>query len=147
MSRQPLLSVPMFVLALSAWRFHPIHAARVELDISAGGNITATVHLYRDDLPPGDRPADVASCLDRGLVITDARGARVSLRTVAVTPEGDRLRIALVGVAPAGLGHGRIAVTLLQEKFTDQVNVVDVRAPGGRAQLVFLHGDPPQVLP
>jgi hypothetical protein len=146
-NRRLLLLVPALMLALSAWRFHPIHAARVELDIAAGGNITGTVHVYRDDLPPGGKLADVAAYLDRGLVVTDVRGARISLRTVAVTPEGDRLRISLVGIAPAGLGHGRIAVTLLQEKFTDQVNVVEVRAPGGRAQLVFLHGDRPQVLP
>jgi hypothetical protein len=135
------------VLLLAAWRLHPIHAARVELDVSAAGNVTATVHVYRDDVPPGATIADVAACIDRGLVLADARGSRVVLRVLTVTPEGDRLRIALTGSAPAGIGHGRIAVPLLQERFADQVNVVDVRAPAGRTQLVFLQGDRPQVLP
>jgi hypothetical protein len=138
--------LPLLVL-LAAWRLHPIHAARVELDLSAGGNVTATVHVYREDLPSGGAVADVAACLDRGLVLTDARGSRIALRVVMVTPEGDRLRVSLVGSAPAGVGHGHIAVTLLQERFADEVNVVDVRAPAGRTQLVFLHGDRPQVLP
>jgi hypothetical protein len=141
-----LASLPLLLL-LAAWRLHPIHAARVELDVSAGGNVNATVHVYRDDLPPGAAVADVATCLDRGLVLTDARGSRIALRVVTVTPEGDRLRISLTGSAPVGVGHGRIAVPLLQERFGDQVNVVDVRAPAGRTQLVFLHGDRPQVLP
>ena len=140
-------SVPLLALALAAWRLHPIHAARVELDVNPSGNVSATVHVYRDDLPPGAALADVATCLDRGLVLTDARGSRIALRVVTVTPEGDRLRIALVGSAPAGVGHGRIAVPLLQERFADQVNVFEVRASGGKAQLVFLRGDRPQVLP
>lgn len=141
-----LASLPLLVL-LAGWRLHPIHAARVELDLNAGGNVTATVHLYRDDVSPGAAVADVAACVDRGLVITDARGFRVALHVVSVTPEGDRLRISLVGSAPAGLGHGRIAVPLLQEKFADEVNVVDLRTPTGRTQLVFLRGDRPQVVP
>jgi hypothetical protein len=81
------------------------------------------------------------------VVLNDARGSRIALRVVSVTPEGDRLRISLVGSAPTGIGRGRIAVPLLQDRFADQVNVVEVRAPGGRAQLVFLRGDPPQALP
>lgn len=141
-----LASLPLVVL-LVAWRLHPIHAARVELDLGAGGNVSATVHVYRDDLAPGAPVADVAAFLERGLVLSDARGSRVALRVITVTPEGDRLRISLTGSAPGGLGHGRVAVPLLQEKFADQVNVVDVRTPMGRTQLVFLQGDRPQVLP
>lgn len=147
MNRRRLASLPLLVLALAAWRFHPIHAARVELDVSSSGNVNATVHVYRDDLPTGGARAEVTACLDRGLVLTDGRGARIVLRVVSLTPEGDRLRISLVGTAPAGIGHGRIAVPLFQERFADQVNVVEVRAPGGRTQLVFLNGDRPQPLP
>jgi len=141
-----LASLP-FLALLVAWRLHPIHAARVELDLSAGGNVNATVHVYRDDLGPGAAVADVATFLDRGLVITDAHGSRVALRVVTVAPEGDRLRISLTGSAPGGLARGRLAVPLLQQRFADQVNVVDVRTPMGRTQLVFLRGDPPQVMP
>ena len=133
--------------AVAAWRLHPIHAARVEVDVTASGSVSATVRVYRDDLPPGAGIAEVATCLDRGLVLDDAHGARVTLRVVAVVPEGDRTRISLAGSAPGGISRGRIVVPLLQERFADQVNVVEIRTPGGHSQLVFLRGDRPQTLP
>lgn len=139
--------VALLVLATGAWRRHPIHAARVELDVAANGFIAATVHVYRDDLPPGAAIAEVSPVLDRGLTLTDSRGDHVALRVQSVVAEGDRLRISLSGTTSHGVSHGRIAVTLLQERFTDQVNVLDVRTPGGQAQLVFLCGDRPQPLP
>jgi hypothetical protein len=107
----------------------------------------AVVHVYRDDFPATATLAEIGAYLDRSLVLTDARGGRVALHATGMEPEGDRLRIALTGMAAGGLKQGRIALTLLQERFADQVNVVDVRVPGRRAQLVFLRGDGPQSLP
>jgi hypothetical protein len=134
-------------MTLSAAGFHPIHAARVELEAAADGTVTATVLVYRDDFSATISLADLGKYLDRVLVVTDSRSARVSLVPVGSIAEGDRLKISLRGATPAGLSHGRIALTLLQEKFGDQVNVVDARVAGRRAQLVFLRGDGPQPLP
>jgi len=39
-----------------------------------------------------------------------------------------------------------MSVTILHEKFRDQVNVADVRIGGRRHQLVFLRGDGAQQL-
>ena len=128
-------------------RTHPIHAARVELDATAAGIVSAVVHVYRDDFPAGIKRPDVDAVFDRTLVVTDAQGKRIALRTTALIEEGDRLRITLAGTAPARLNGGQIALTLLQERFPDQVNVVDARIQGKRAQLVFLRGDGPQLLP
>lgn len=111
------------------------------------GTVTAVVHVYRDDFAPGAKLAEIGSYLDHVLVITDARGVRIVLVTTGAVPEGDRLKISLAGKAPGGLDRGRIALTLLQERFSDQVNVVDARVQGRRAQLVFLRGDGPQALP
>lgn len=135
------------VLMLAGFRFHPIHAARVELDVATDGTVSAVVHVYRDDFPATARLPEIAAYLDRVMVITDARAARVSLRPTGMEPEGDRIRISLAGTVPGGLGRGQIALTLLQERFSDQVNVVDARVQGRRAQLVFLRGDGPQALP
>ena len=144
--RVPLLAAAL-ILSLAAWSAHPIHAARVEIEASATGAITGVVHVYRDDFPPGtDLPA-ITAYLDRTLVITDRRGARVVLRATAVVPEGDRLRIDLAGRTNDGIGRGRIALSVLQERYPDQVNVVDARIEGRRAQLVFLRGDAAQALP
>ena len=137
----------VLALMLTASRFHPIHAARVELDAAPDGAVHAVIHVYRDDFPPAAKLPDIASYLDRVLVLTDARAVRVPLHPTDMIPEGDRLRISLVGKAVGGLSRGHIALTLLQERFSDQVNVVDARVQGRRAQLVFLRGDGPQALP
>lgn len=139
--------IALAALMLSASRLHPIHAARVEIDATAAGSVSAIVHVYRDDFPGTATLAAIASYLDRVMVITDARAMRVALIPTGMVPEGDRLRISLSGKTVAGLSRGRIALTLLQERFSDQVNVVDARIQGRRAQLVFLRGDGSQVLP
>ena len=134
-------------LTLAAWRAHPIHAGRIELDVTPSGAVSVVVRVYQDDFTPGAGLREIGPYLDRVLIVTDARGARVSLRTTGIVTEGDRLRVAMTGTAIGPVSHGRIALTLLQEKFADQVNVVDARIQGRRAQLVFLRGDGPQLLP
>ena len=145
------MSAPALVVAwllLGASWFHPIHAARLEVgDGAAAGTITVVIHVYRDDFPVDTNLVAVSAYLDRVVSLVDARGARVALRATGVTGEGDRLRIALAGHAAATLSRGRIAVTLLQERYPDQVNVVDAQVGGRHAQLLFLRGDPPQALP
>ena len=137
----------LLALMLSAARFHPIHAARVELDVNAEGTVTTVVRVYRDDFPATMKLSDIGAYLDRVLVVTDGRAVRVPLRPIEMAPEGDRLRISLTGRSTGDLRGGHIALTLLQERFSDQVNVIDARVLGRRAQLVFLRGDGPQALP
>ena len=135
------------VFTLAAWRSHPIHAARVELDAADDGRVSVLVRVYRDDVAAMPQLADIGRYLDRVIMITDGGNRRVALSPTAMVAEGDRLKIFLTGKSPAGLDRGRIALTLLQEQFSDQVNVVDARVRGRRAQLVFLRGDGPQALP
>ena len=147
MNRLRHLALACVAAASLAWRSHPIHAARIALAATADGAVTVVVRVYRDDLPPASKASDLAGYIDRSLIVTDARGTRVVLRLTAAVPEGDRLRIDLAGRASSDLSRGRIAVTLMQERFPDQVNVVDAQLPGKRAQLVLLRGDGPQALP
>lgn len=131
-----MLAIPVLIAAA-----HPIHAARVELVALRAGDVVATVRVYEEDFPPGrDHPA-ISAYFDRQVILTAANGSRVLLRPVSTTPEGDRLRIMLVGWSPASLTGGKLQVTLLQEKFADQVNVADVHNVGGKQQLVYLAGD------
>ncbi len=125
---------------------HPIHAARVELVALRAGDVAATVRVYEEDFPPGRDYLAISAYFDRQVILTAANGSRVLLRPVSTTPEGDRLRIMLVGWTPASLSGGKLQVTLLQEKFADQVNVVDVKNAGGKQQLVYLGGDDAQRL-
>jgi hypothetical protein len=136
----------MFAIPVLIAAAHPIHAARVEVVALRNGDIAATVRVYEEDFPPGrDHPA-ISAYFDRRVILTAANGSRVLLRPVSTTPEGDRLRIILVGWSPASLKGGKLQVTLLQEKFADQVNVVEVRNAGGKQQLVYLGGDVAQRL-
>jgi len=135
------------VLLLAAWRTHPIHAARVEIEATPDGIVHVVVRVYRDDFPATLTLASVGNYLDRALVITDGRNARVALVATELVQEGDRLKVSLTAKSAAGLKRGHVALTLLQEQFSDQVNVVDARIEGSRAQLVFLRGDGPQALP
>lgn len=83
--------------ALAAFVEHPIHAARVELVALSTGDVGATVRVYHEDFAPGENFLAISNYLDRTLVLTNSRGARVMLRPVQTAREGDRLRINLVG--------------------------------------------------
>ncbi len=125
---------------LAAITMHPIHAARVELVAASGGDVVATIRVYEEDFAPGrDHPA-ISAYLDRQVILTASNGSRVLLRPVATTREGDRLRIMLVGWSRAPLQGGQLQVTLLQEKFADQVNVVEVKNGSSKQQLVSTSG-------
>lgn len=139
-------------LALAAWSLligadaHPIHAARVELVTVQSGAVGAVVRVYHEDFAPGENFVAISAYLDRTLVLTTASGSRVMLRPVATAREGDRLRIHLVGWSHQPVSGGSVQVTILQDKFDDQVNVVDARLGPVRQQMVFVGGDSAQRL-
>lgn len=133
-------------LGASAFAEHPVHAARVEV-IAAGTMVRATALVYTEDFPPGSQIDAVARYLASTLRVTDARNREVALTPFRIATEGDRLRITLRGTAVEGLRGGRVVATLLQERFDDQVNVVEARVDGRRRTLVFLSGDAAQRLP
>lgn len=141
-----MLGLLIMVGAAPAWRWHPVHASRLEL-VASDRKVTATILVFRDDFPPGTRLPAIAGYLGRTLRLTEAGGRPVTLRPVTVTAEAERLRIELQGTSVGPLRGGRLAVTVLHEQFTDQVNVAAVRIDGRRAQLVFLKGDAAQGLP
>ena len=134
------------LLSVSAFAEHPVHAARVEV-ISAGTMVRATALVYTEDFPPGTRLDAVASYLAHTRRVMDAQDRDVALTPFQIATEGDRLRITLRGTAVQGLRGGRVVATLLQERFDDQVNVVEARVDGRRRTLVFLSGDAAQRLP
>lgn len=131
---------------LTAAEWHPVHAARVEV-LGVGHEVRATVLVYEADFPAGNHPEAIAAYLTRTLVVRDAADRVIALSPFRITTEGDRLRVELRGLAIAGLRNGRVAATLLHERFDDQVNVVEARVDGRRKTLVFLAGEAPQALP
>lgn len=132
------------LLAGAEW--HPVHAARVEL-LGIGHDVRVTVLVNEADFPAGNRPEAIAAYLARTLVLRDASDRVVQLTPDQIGSEGDRLRVSLRGRSPSGLRKGRVAVTVLQERFDDQVNVLEARIDGRRSTLVFLLGEAAQRLP
>lgn len=132
-------------ILLTAAAAHPIHAARIELRASRG-DVGATVRVYLEDFAPGEDLRAISAYLDRTLELSDRTGRRILLRPTGTVREGERLRISLVGRSAAGLSRGQLRVTILQERFDDQVNVVDAQVSSQQQQLVFVSGDGPQEL-
>ncbi|MBP9898364.1 MAG: hypothetical protein KBF28_08335 [Gemmatimonadales bacterium] len=141
-----VMAVLAAVGLLAGAEWHPVHAARIDI-LGIGHDVRATVLVYETDFPAGNRPEAIAAYLSRTLVLRDAADRVINLAPSQISSEGDRLRIALRGKAIEGLRNGRIAATLLHERFDDQVNVVEARIDGRRRTLVFLPGEASQGLP
>ena len=138
-------------LALSG---HPLHSTHTELREEAGGRITITVRAFTDDLhaavvaaegAPGD--SALARYTGRSLRLADAAGRRVPLEWRGMHTEGNVTYLRLGGVVPGGLRGARLEQGMLMERFSDQVNVVQVRTPGRTRSLLFLPGQGAKALP
>ncbi|HET9065112.1 MAG TPA: DUF6702 family protein [Gemmatimonadales bacterium] len=126
---------------------HPVHAARVELATAPDGRVVATVLVYAEDFPPGRDLVRIGSYLERHLVLHDASDRIVTFKVLHARPVGDRLRITLCSRASPALSGGTAQVTILQERFDDQVNVLLRHQDGSREEFVFVAGDAPTRLP
>ncbi len=126
---------------------HPVHAARVELATAPDGRVVATVLVYEADFPPGRDLGLITPYLQRNLVLRDAADRQVAFKVLHARPVGDRLRITLCSTASPELSGGKAQVTILQERFDDQVNVLLRHKDDTREEFVFVTGDAPVALP
>ncbi len=133
---------------------HPLHSTHTELREERGGGITLTVRAFTDDLHAAVRAAEgstgdsaLARYVRRSLRLTGAGGQAVSLEWRAARADGNVTYLSLTGLLPGGLRGARVQQVMLMERFSDQVNVVQVRTPGGATSLLFLPGQGPKALP
>lgn len=138
------------VLALAV---HPLHSTHTELREERGGGVTLTVRAFTDDLQAAVRAAEggtgdsaLARYVRRSLRLTSAAGQPVPLEWRGARADGNVTYLSLTTLLPGGLRGVRVQQVMLMERFSDQVNVVQVRTGGGATSLLFLPGQGPKAL-
>ncbi|MDX2121546.1 MAG: DUF6702 family protein [Gemmatimonadota bacterium] len=146
-----ILSRIVLGLALAA---HPLHSTHTELREERGGGVSLTVRAFTDDLHGAVRAAEggtgdsaLARYVRRSLRITGPAGQPVALEWRGARTDGNVTYLLLAGALPGGLRGARIQQVMLMERYSDQVNVVQVRTAAGATSLLFLPGQGPKVLP
>jgi len=118
---------------------HPLHASTALVDIAAD-SASITIRAFADELPWTGDSAGVASYLEtRFLVISGGR--RVPARFISARGDGDATVFQLRLDKSLKCDDTRIWNGVLAERYTDQVNLVQVRCGGSSRQLVFSAGD------
>lgn len=133
---------------------HPLHSTHTELRMERGGGLTVTVRAFTDDLHAAVRAAEggtgdsaLARYARRSLRLTGAAGQPVPLEWRGARADGNVTYLSLAGRPPGGLRGARVQQVMLMERFSDQVNVVQIQTPSGATSLLFLPGQGPKVLP
>ena len=130
--------------------YHPIHTTFTEIVQTAPSiRVTVTIRGFEDDLgaaarvasPGGTIDSAIARYLRQQTALTDR-----SNRGVPLTLAGTRRAAGVVwftfrSLGPADLEGGRFLNTTLTERFTDQVNLVQVKIGGRTRSLLFTPGD------
>lgn len=134
---------------------HPLHTTITELTYQpAGREVRVVMRVFADDLGAAvarasggqNTPAAVARYVQRGFALTGPDGRRIPLQWQGMQRQEDLVWIRLQGRAPAGLAGGSVVNTVLQELFSDQVNVVKVQLPKQERTLLFTRGAAPKRL-
>ena len=129
------------LLALLAAK-HPIHSSSAVVSFPDGTpRVAIVLRVFADDFPPGTLPAPVERYLAERFRLLDGRGAIVPLRLDGISADGVVLVLTLSAPAPDGLAGGKVWHGVLAEKFSDQVNLVQVQRGGRSASLLFIAGD------
>lgn len=121
---------------------HPIHSSTLILrDGPARGQLAVELRAFIDDFPPGDTGEAIEKYLADKVTILDRKKRRIELRYRSHMIDGAVLKVQLMADAPFGVSGGSVRNRLVQEKFADQVNVVEIATGGRHALLVFLASD------
>ncbi len=130
---------------------HPMHTAVAELvHEPATQEVLVTIRVFADDFGAvvGTGGGATPEAYVRARVaLADPAGRPIPLRWEGVTLAGDVVQIRLRGAVPGGLRGIRVRMTLMCERFEDQVNIVRATYDGRTASLLFTRGDQAKALP
>jgi hypothetical protein len=149
-----------FLLLAALWLLpdgarHPMHTAVTEIAYDATTTeVSIRIRVFADDLtaaiptPPGTAAGDSAvfRYVRSSFSMVDRTGRRLLFLWKGVEQAGDVLVLRFVAAAPAGLAGGRVASTLLSERFEDQVNIVRATYGGRTRTLLFTRGEAAKAL-
>lgn len=134
---------------------HPLHTTLTELVVSPDGrSARASIRVFADDfhativrrLPPA---VSSPKAWDQGAFayiverfgISDAAGSAFSLKWCGLRRERDVYWLCIDGALESARGGLRISNGLMQDVFTDQINIVRVTRNRRVMHLLFAHGD------
>ncbi len=134
---------------------HPMHTSVTELHDSAAGTVSIRIRVFEDDLTAalGGRLADQAadSALSRyvrgRLSLSDRTGRVLPIEWVADERAGAVRLLRLRAKVSGGLAGASLNVTLLCDRFDDQVNIVRASYGGRTTTILFTPGDGAKALP
>lgn len=140
------------VAVLALLMLHPLHTTLTQLAYGdADGTVQVTVRAFADDMRAvlGGEVSDsgAARYLRSTFVIADRTGRSLPATWCGLKQTGDLLWLCLRASVPGGASGLRVRVTLLFERYDDQINIVQASYEGRRAALLFTRGDEAKALP
>ena len=130
---------------------HPMHTSVTELTHDpATRAVVVTLRVFADDfgtVAPDRVGRGAEAYVLAHVELSGADGRPVALRWEGGTLSGDVVQIRLKAELSGGLSGARVRVTLMCERFPDQVNIVRATYGGRTASLLFTRGDQAKALP
>lgn len=153
-----LVAMVGLVWSMSA---HPIHSTLTVVTHAPDGSVKAMIRVFADDWSDavGQKHDGYVVSLDTGFAVKTA--AYLERRFVLSGKDGRRIRLAWCGVKQTGevlwlcvgarsvgtLRGATVSNAILLERFSDQVNIVQVSYDGRRQSLLFTRAEAPKRLP
>jgi uncharacterized protein DUF6702 len=138
---------------------HPLHTSLAEIEYHADrGVLEVSVRLFADDLCAAiggscegaagvPRDSMLSSYARGSFALQDGRGVPLRLRWLGAERTGGMIILQLESDVPRGDYRGvRVLHAMLWERFSDEVNLVQVRHDRRTDTLLFTRGDPPKLL-
>jgi hypothetical protein len=138
---------------------HPLHTSLAEIEYQADRRVLeVSVRLFADDLcaaigglcegPAGiPRDSTLSSYARGSFALEDGQGVPLRLRWLGAVRTGGMVILQLESDVPRGDYRGvRVLHAMLWERFSDEVNLVQVRHDRGMETLLFTRGDPPKAV-
>ncbi len=134
------------LLALGALA-HPIHTTSASLTAGGGGVPgRLVIRAFREDFPPGGDSSAVVRYLAQRLSFTAPGGRRLSTTLVRVTEASGVLSLDIAVANPGQWAGIVVQNQLMCERFSDQVNVLQIKQPTETRTLLFTPGSIPQAI-
>ena len=142
----------LLLAVLSGLTLHPLHTTLTQLAYrDADRTVEATVRVFADDFRAalGQEVTDSAAAayLRSTFTLADPAGRPLAIAWCGLRRTGDLLWLCLRAPAFQGVTGLRVRVTLLFERYADQINIVQANYAGRRAALLFTRGDAAKALP
>ncbi len=133
---------------------HPLHTTYTELTISGGHTARAMIRVFADDFTaivlraypvakrsPRDFERAAYTYVARRFALVDSAGTRYSLGWCGLRREANFIWLCVGSDHFSADGRPQLVNRLLNEVYSDQINVVRVSTNGRRRLLLFARGD------